>query len=104
MNTMLGSSAWRGIADVFGTFIGALVCWSVQAAGDVLSALLWMLEPLVRTVLTYLSTAAVLTAGLFYFAGSPSRHVSYEVLLGFAFGCVLILAAYAALLRLLERR
>lgn len=104
MNAMFESSARRGLADVLGTAVGALVCWSLQAAGAVLSALLWMLEPLVRTVLTYLSTAAILTAGLFYFAGSPSNHVSYEILLGFALGCVLILAVYAGLLRLLDRR
>lgn len=104
MNAMFGSSAWRVFADALATVVGALVSWLLQTAGAVIGALLWMLEPVVRTVLTGLSMAALLTAGLLYFAGSPDRHVSYEILLGFALGCVLILAGYASLLRLFERR
>lgn len=103
MNGVFESSSVRRGADAVGTVIGALVWGLLRGVGVVLGLVLGILEPLVRNVLSYLSFATLLIAGLFYVAGSPGRHVSYDILLGFALGCMLILAVYEALLRWLER-
>lgn len=67
-----------------------------------LFAVLGLFEPVVRVVLSFLSLAGFLTAGLYYFLGSPRLDVSYGILLTFAFGCALALVLYEALLRVSE--
>ena len=60
-------------------------------------------EPIVRMVLSLLPIAGMLTAALYYFAGSPGLKVSYGISIAFSVGCALALALYERLLGMLRR-
>ncbi|MFL6602866.1 MAG: hypothetical protein ACJ8R9_16260 [Steroidobacteraceae bacterium] len=94
------SSARRGVVA---TFVGVTVWALLHVLRLLLLAVLGVCEPIVRMGLSLLSLAALFTAGLYYFGGSPGLKVSYGILLTFSFGCALALVLYEGLLGLLKR-
>lgn len=65
-------------------------------------ALLVIVEPIARLVLSGLAILGVLTAFLFEFSGAAPNFPFWQTL-GISLGCVLALAAYYWLLRLLSQ-
>jgi len=60
-----------------------------------------ILEPVVRFTLSIVALLCVLTAFFFKFLGTP--HFPFLGMLGFGVGCILLLMAYHAAIRLLSR-
>lgn len=85
-------------ADLARGAIGLL--W--QAVRLPVLALLVIVEPIARFVLSGLALLGVLTACLFEFSGAAPNFPFWQTI-GISVGCVLALAAYYLLLRLLSR-
>lgn len=64
--------------------------------------ILAFLEPLVRLALMGIAVASVITA-LVYKGSSVTPAIPFWVMIGVSFGCVVLLALYHGLLRLLSR-
>jgi hypothetical protein len=103
MNAIYESPLARRGVVVVAKVVEVTVWALLQALRLMLLAVLGIFEPIMRVALSLLSLAALFTAGLYYFAGSPGLKVSYGILLAFSFGCALALALYEGLLGMLKR-
>jgi hypothetical protein len=103
MNAVYKSSVARHGIVLAATLVEVMVWALLHLLRLVVLAVLVICEPIFRVVLPLLSLAALFTAGLYYFGGSPGLKVSYGTLLGFSLGCVVVLALYEGLVGLLKR-
>lgn len=98
MNAVYGPTRPRSALDGLGTFVllALWVIWSVVRV--ILFAVLAMLEPVVRSVLSFAALGGFLTTALFFFAGPHDLKVSYGIQLALSIGCAVMLVLYEALL------
>lgn len=89
-----GSRLWRLLRGAIG------LLWFVVRVP--IGIVLAFLEPLVRLVLFGIAVAGVLTAFV-YKGSSVAPPIPFWVTIGVSFGCVLLLALYHGLIRLLSR-
>lgn len=102
MNAVNGPSLARRATYTTGT-IALLALWAVaRAARLMLFAVLALLEPVVRLVLSLSALACFLTCAFYAVASPPGLKFPYAIGISIGIACAMLLMLYEALLRRLE--